>query len=65
MYTLLVEHMDGVVRLAADRDGKHLVASEKNQYLLREVGDSLLKDNLAKSYQLALLCGYPTTSSSL
>jgi hypothetical protein len=60
-YTLLVEQTNGVVTLATTTDGKHLVAQEGNQYLLREVGDSLLKDNVISSYQLALLCGYPTT----
>jgi len=60
-YTLLIERNSGEVVLATTTDGKHLIAQEGNQYLLREVGDSLLKDNIIVSYQLALLCGYPTT----
>lgn len=60
-YTLLIQLKTGVVVLATTPEGKHLIAQEGNQYLLREVGDSLLKDNIIVSYQLALLCGYPTT----
>lgn len=59
-YILLIEHADTSVSIAKDTDGRHLVANNGNQYLLREIGDEILEENLGVGYQLAMLCGFPT-----
>jgi len=65
-YILLIEYHDGTVIIAKGSDGKsHIVAREGNQYLLREIGDRLLDDNLIASYQLAVMVGEPVTAEVL
>ena len=59
-FTIMAEYLDGHVRLM-NTDKDYLVADEENRYLLNELGDSLLEDDLIKSYQILELIGSPVS----
>lgn len=57
VYMLIVEYMDGTVTLCHTKLGSTTIAHEGNQYLLEEIGERLMAENLIKGYQLAKTCG--------
>ncbi len=61
LYALIVEFEDGDVELVkGKRKGGPIVATESNQYLLREIGDRLLEKKLIIGYQLVKTVSWPT-----
>ena len=53
-YTLLI-CINGNLSLATSGNGKHVVATEDNAYLLNEMGDRLIESGVIEGYQLAKL----------
>jgi len=65
LYMLLLEYADGDIQLAKREERKGpLIATEQNQYLLREIGDRLLRNKLIIGYQLAKTLTVPTRNPS-
>ena len=65
LYMMIVEHVDGDIELVRRENGKGPVcATETNQYLLREIGDRLLKKKLIIGYQLLKTLTYPTKEAT-
>ena len=58
-YILLLERAGEQVQLATGSNNKYVVAREGNDYLLHEIGQSLMDDGIIVGYQLAQLVGAP------
>lgn len=59
-FTIMAMYLDGRVRLM-ESSKDYVIADEDNKYLLNEIGDRLLEDNLITSYQILELIGSPVT----
>jgi hypothetical protein len=62
LYMLLLEHVNGNVQLAKNKEGTKIVAEEGNQHFLRYIGDGLLEENLIIGYQLVVTFEKPKKS---
>jgi hypothetical protein len=59
IFMLLIEHLDGDVAIAKGADNKIVISTEENVYLLNELGDRLLDDDIIKGYQIVTSIGSP------
>lgn len=59
VFMLHVEFHNGDVDIAKGADNKIVVSSEENLYLLNELGDRLLDENIIKGYQIVTPIGGP------
>ena len=59
IFMMHIEYHTGEVDIAKGADGKLVVSTEENVYLLNELGDRLLDENIIKGYQIVSPCGLP------
>lgn len=59
VYMLMMELPSGKKILATDGKDKLVVSSEENCYLLEQIGNGLLRDEIIKGYQLLVTAGPP------
>lgn len=59
IFMMHIEYNNGEVDIAKGADGKLVVSTEENVYLLNELGDRLLDENIIKGYQIVSPIGMP------
>lgn len=59
IFMMHIEYHNGEVDIAKGADGKLVVSTEENVYLLNELGDRLLDENIIKGYQIVSPIGMP------
>lgn len=59
IFMMHIEYHNGEVDIAKGADGKLVVSTEENVYLLNELGDRLIDENIIKGYQIVSPIGTP------
>ena len=59
IFMMHIEYHNGEVDIAKGADGKLVVSTEENVYLLNELGDRLIDENIIKGYQIVSPIGMP------
>lgn len=59
IFMLHIEYHNGKVDIARCADDKLVVSTEENVYLLNELGDRLLDENIITGYQIVSPIGMP------
>jgi hypothetical protein len=59
IFMMHIEYNNGEVDIAKGADGKLVVSTEENVYLLNELGDRLLDENNIRGYQIVSPIGMP------
>lgn len=59
IFMMHIEYHNGEVDIAKGADGKLVISTEENVYLLNELGDRLIDENIIKGYQIVSPIGMP------